>query len=164
MPETAPSTGLFNVGIFSACTDAQLRRLDGIVRRLPFADGETICREGDPADDFHVVLEGGTELVVAGQRIQRHAPGQFVGEVAMLAHQRRIASARSVGDSVIGVISAVDFEDLLIDLPVMTRRLLHGLAERMWDGVRSGALSVTLYGEVGATQRWAREMLPSTTR
>ena len=135
-----------NVGIFAACSDSQLKRLNHIVRQVEFSDSEFICHEGGVANEFHVILEGQAALTTKGTTGQTCGPGEFVGEIAMLARKPRLASVQSVGSSVIGVIHAQAFDDLLIDMPVLARLLLRALAERMWDGFSSGKIEVTGYG------------------
>ena len=142
MPDREPRYALHKVGIFAGCTDAQLRRLDSIVQRVAYPDGAVICNEGDEALDFHVVLDGQAVLSIAGQTVQTCGPGAFFGELAMLAHRSRHATARASGDSLVGAISAEAFEDLLIDMPVLARRLLHSMAERIWEGLDTGGLEV----------------------
>jgi CRP-like cAMP-binding protein len=143
MPAHTSDPNLQKVGIFAACSDSQLKRLGHIVRRVEFADSEFVCLEGQLADGFHVVLEGQAVLTAKGKTTQTCGPGEFIGEIAMLARKPRLASVQSVGPSVIGVIRAQDFDDLLIDIPVLARLLLRGMAERIWEGFSSGKLEVT---------------------
>ena len=141
-----PDPSLEKVGIFAACSDAQLKRLSQIVGRVEFADAEFICHKGEVANAFHVILEGQAVLTVKGTTGQTCGPGEFIGEIAMLAGKPRLASVQAVGNSVIGVIHAQAFDDLLIDMPVLARLLLRAMAERMWEGFSSGKIDVTRYG------------------
>ncbi len=139
----------FRVGLFEGCTDAQLRRLGKIVQKVPYADGQVVCKQGEPANDFHVMLEGLVELSINNMVVQQVGPGEFFGELAMLAGKTRHATARSIGDSLVGAISADAFEDVLIDVPVMSRKLLHSMAERIWGAMAIGVLRVEGPIEVG---------------
>jgi CRP-like cAMP-binding protein len=146
MSAERPDPNLQKVGIFAACSDSQLNRLGHIVRPVDFADVEFICHEGEVADAFQVVLEGQAVLTARGMTVQTCGPGEFIGEVAMLARKPRLASVQAVGTSVVGVVHAQDFDELLIDIPVLARLLLRGMAERIWEGFNSGNLEVTGYG------------------
>jgi CRP-like cAMP-binding protein len=146
MSAERPDPNLQKVGIFAACSDSQLKRLGHIVRRVELSDSEFICHEGEVADTFQVVLEGQAVLTTKGMTVQTCDPGEFIGEVAMLARKARLASVQAVGTSVVGVVHAQDFDDLLIDIPVLARLLLRSMAERIWDGFNSGNLEVTGYG------------------
>jgi CRP-like cAMP-binding protein len=133
---------LQKVGLFAACSDSQLQQLGTLVRRIEFADSEFVCREGEVAESFHIVLEGQAVLTAKGKTIQTCSPGDYIGELALLARKPRIASVQAIGDSVIGVVHAQSFEALLVEVPVLARLLLRGLAERIWEGFDSGNLEV----------------------
>jgi CRP/FNR family transcriptional regulator, cyclic AMP receptor protein len=140
----------FRVGLFEGCTDAQIRRLGTIVQRVPYTDGEVICRQGKPALDFHVMLEGQAELSMNDMVVQQVGPGEFFGELAVLAGRTWHATATSVGESLVGAISAEAFEDVLIDVPAMSRKLLHSMAERIWGAMAIGVLKVEGTIEAGS--------------
>jgi CRP-like cAMP-binding protein len=138
-----PDLNLQKVGVFAACSDSELHRVANLVRRVGFTDSEFVCHEGELADSFHIVLDGQAVLTTNGKVIQTCGPGDYIGELALLARKPRIASVQAVGDSVIGVVHAQSFDALLIEVPVLARLLLRGLAERMWEGFNSGNLEVT---------------------
>ncbi len=120
------------VSVFSRCSQSQLRRLTSIVRQIGVEDGDVICREEELSREFHVVLEGRVRLSAHGRTVYVSKPGEFFGELAMLAATPRMLSAVATGSGLIGVIEANDFEDLLIDVPVFARSVLYGMATHMW--------------------------------
>jgi len=146
MSSAALDPNLLRVGIFGACSDSQLKRLNHIVRQIEFADLEFICNEGQVAEAFHVVLQGQAVLTAEGRTFQTCGPGEIIGEVAMLARKPRLASVQAIGNSTIAVVHAQDFDDLLIDMPVLARQLLRSMAERMWEGFNSGTIQINSYG------------------
>jgi CRP-like cAMP-binding protein len=134
---------LLNVGIFASCTESQLKRLGAMVRRVEYADGEYICHEGDIPEAFHVVVEGHVLITAKGVGRETCGPGDFFGASSVIAHEPRFASAQAVGPAVIGVINADDFDDLLVDMPALTRALLHGMAKRLLVRLNNGTFSMT---------------------
>ncbi|HYM61840.1 MAG TPA: Crp/Fnr family transcriptional regulator [Thermoanaerobaculia bacterium] len=108
---------------------APLCRLRGYER------GETIFREGDPADRIHFVHIGRVKIVKsAGGRdviLEILGPGEPVGAVAVFERRPFPASAVAIEPS--GVLSIPERElfDLLERRPEMVRQLLAGLTYRL---------------------------------
>ena len=97
----AGSQGALNVGeLFSGIADATLAALTGLAKPEEFAEGSTLYKPGDPADDFFVLDAGRVEFQIG--RDERTSPAGFMlrkGEVfgwaALLDdHPARIATAR----------------------------------------------------------------------
>jgi len=77
----------------------QLRRLAAGAPARTFAPGETIIRQGELGESIYFVLEGAVEVFVrrgAGEAlIDRHGPGRYFGELALLGDRRRTATVRA---------------------------------------------------------------------
>ena len=72
------------------------------LRRTRYRRGEVIVAEGEPADRFYIVTSGEAEVI---QRVANRdayvctfAPGQYFGEVGLLASRPRNATVRAVSD------------------------------------------------------------------
>lgn len=135
-------TNPLRVGLFSACSESQLRRLNSIVQQVEVAADEVICRQGEPSEAFHVVLTGRVRLSLDGNAVYTCRPGDFFGEIAMLAEKPRMLSAVAAATSTVGIIERADFEDLLIDMPVLARSLLRTMAVHMWMALTAALPSV----------------------
>jgi CRP-like cAMP-binding protein len=89
-----------------------LRQLAAGAPTRTFAPGETIIRQGELGESIFFVLEGGVEVFVRrgeGEAlIDRHGPGRYFGELALLGDRRRTATVRAAGGewSVAGAESA----------------------------------------------------------
>ena len=64
-----------------------------------FKQGETIFREGDPADCMYAVIEGAVEIHLRGAVVERIAPVGVFGEMALLDRQPRSATAVAAADT-----------------------------------------------------------------
>lgn len=94
-------TALRQVPMLSHMSDDDLRDMLRLMKPVNFASGEVIIREGEPGDDFFIVLEGhakiavragdGTEMVVG-----EAGPGGFFGELSMLTGELRSARVQAV--------------------------------------------------------------------
>jgi alkyl hydroperoxide reductase subunit AhpC len=89
--------------VFPHLTDPSFGALAEAADKVAFAPGETILEEGDVADRFYVIAGG--EVAVTRRSPEGEAvplgtlgPGQFFGEVGLLAETRRTATVRAVDD------------------------------------------------------------------
>src|SRR5687768_6576667 len=93
-----------------AASLALLDGLEGDVRTLvarsfvpvAYAFGDTVVRQGEPADAFYVIAEGTARVLVeddAGEEISlnRLGPGDAFGEAALLDDSPRTATVRASG-------------------------------------------------------------------
>ncbi len=100
-----------------------------------FEKGETIFREGEPADRIHFVYLGRVKVVKsAGERdiiIEILGPGEPVGAVAVFERRPFPASAITLQPSSIVSIPEREFFTLLERRPEMMRHLLAGLTYRL---------------------------------
>jgi uncharacterized protein YhbP (UPF0306 family) len=84
-----------------------------MLQPLSVPAGETIVREGAPADRFFVIVEGEAELVRGGHGPERLTRGQLFGEVAIMREQPRSATVRAVTDVRLLALDRDTFRDLI---------------------------------------------------
>jgi CRP/FNR family transcriptional regulator, cyclic AMP receptor protein len=97
--------------IFKNLTDGQIEAILRISRKVTFAEGEVIMREGEPGDTMYIILEGGVEVaksLVMGDGDEEadeknkvftrlDASGHAVfGEMALLETMKRTATIKTV--------------------------------------------------------------------
>jgi putative ABC transport system ATP-binding protein len=67
-----------------------------------FVPGETIVREGDPADRFYVIesgqVEGTQSTLQGGMRVLTMRAGEYFGGVGLLATRIRTATVRALSE------------------------------------------------------------------
>ena len=109
--------------------------LEPLCRMRGYEKGETVFREGDPADRIHFVYAGRVKIVKsAGARdiiLEILGPGEPVGVVAAFERGKFPASATAIEPSGLVSIPERDFFALLERRPDMTRRMLAGLTTRL---------------------------------
>ena len=100
-----------------------------------YEKGETIFREGEPADRIHFVVLGRVKIVKsAGGRdviLEILGPGEPVGAVAVFERKPFPAGAVTIEGTSILSIPEREFFQLLETRPEMMRRLLAGLTYRL---------------------------------
>jgi alkyl hydroperoxide reductase subunit AhpC len=104
--------------VFPELAGPELESLGEQAERLTFADGDTIVAEGDAADRFFVIAQGEvavTRRTPEGEEIglATLGPGQFFGEVGILAETRRTATVRAIGDVELLALSWQEFQAAL---------------------------------------------------
>ena len=104
--------------VFPDLAGPDLESLAEQAEKVTFADGDTIVAEGDTADRFFVIAQGEvavTRRAPEGEQIELATlgPGQFFGEVGLLAETRRTATVRAVGDVELLALSWQEFQDTL---------------------------------------------------
>ncbi|HEX8857299.1 MAG TPA: redoxin domain-containing protein [Thermoleophilaceae bacterium] len=104
--------------VFPSLTGPALDSLAERAEKVSVVAGDTIVAEGDPADRFYVIAKG--EVAVTrrgpeGQEIELATlgPGQFFGEVGLLAETRRTATVRAVADVELLALSWQEFQAAL---------------------------------------------------
>lgn len=127
---------LRQVPLFSNMDDNDLLHLAHVVHRKSVPKGHVLFREGDPGDEFLVVVEGsikveinsedGKELTLAILR-----PYQFVGELALLDDFPRSATVVTLEDCKFLVISKADFHRTVESYPRMCLPILRTLSRRV---------------------------------
>ncbi len=100
--------------MFPNLTTAQIERLALKGHRRPVAQGEMLFEAGASTTPFFVVTAGQIEIFrpspEGAENVTVHGPGQFTGEVNMLAGRRSLVSARA---SEAGEVIEMDRERLL---------------------------------------------------
>src|SRR6185312_11255324 len=95
LPPTAKSTA---ERMFPQLTPAQIARVAAHGRTRTMQQGEVLFDVGDPAVQFLLVLSGQIESVrqlpEGDELVAVHNPGQFSGEVSLLAGRRALVRAR----------------------------------------------------------------------
>jgi len=93
--------------------------------------GHTVFRFGDPGDTAYVIESGRVEVLAAGvRRIATLEAGALFGEVALLDHQPRTATVRTLEPTVLVCIDRGHVDELLKRTDPVIRHLLTLLLER----------------------------------
>jgi uncharacterized protein YhbP (UPF0306 family) len=77
------------------------------------AAGETIVREGTPADKFFLITEGEAEVLRAGRTLETLSAGQLFGEVAIMREQPRSVTVKALSDVKLLALDRDRFRDLI---------------------------------------------------
>ncbi|MEI7841727.1 MAG: EAL domain-containing protein [Gallionellaceae bacterium] len=104
------------------------------LNRQVFGIGETIFKEGDEGDCAYLIEDGVVEIFVTingqEQRVNQIGKSELFGEVALIDHQPRTATARAVNKVVLITIQRKTVTELLEKTDPIVRHLLLVILER----------------------------------
>lgn len=135
MPETydplSPETeALRNVPFFANLTPEDLDRIAQIGRRQSYEPGEAIVSKDTEGGGLYVILSG-SATVEAGGRTHTLGPGQFIGEMALLAGKPRSATVTAAEPVEAMTLETMYFEPFLVKNPSVAVTILKGVVERL---------------------------------
>jgi len=112
---------------YSVITDLPVQRVESIIATLQsieVAAGETIVRQGAPADRFFILVDGEAEVSRDEDGTQRRIaslrPGQLFGEVSIMRDQPRSATVRATTDAKLLALERERFRDLVAEAMEIT--------------------------------------------
>ncbi len=117
--------------LFELCSKRDLRRIAAIAVEREVDAGAELIREGEPAGEFYVVVEGEVDVRRRGRRVARLGDGSFVGEIALLSRSPRTATVIAATPLRVLAISGRDFVALLDTLPELWLKVARTLANRV---------------------------------
>jgi len=117
--------------LFTSCSDAELAEIDSLSDEVHVPAGRQLIGQGDVGREFVVIISGEASVNRNGVEVARLGPGQYFGELALLAGVERNATVTAVTDLTVEVINRRGFQTLLEDSPGLSRSLLHAMAVRL---------------------------------
>jgi CRP-like cAMP-binding protein len=121
---------LRRIPFFQDLTDQDLRQIGALGERRTFAEGEAIVEKGTHGMAMFVILSG-TASVETGGRVHQLEPGDFVGEMSMLAGKPRSATVTALEPVEALAIETIAFKPFLMKNPSVAVALLERVASRL---------------------------------
>lgn len=124
--------------IFKSLTPAEAETLAGRFKTRSLPAGQILFNLGDPGEEMILVREGQIAIYMpdparpeAGQALRIFKSGDILGEMALIDHLPRSASARAESDSLIAALSLENFRALLASQPEVATSVMSGLSGRI---------------------------------
>lgn len=142
----------------------ELKVLRQVTLERRFATGQEIFREGEPGDGVYVVKAGSVEISgMLNQGTPRVfstiGPGGVFGEMAVIEHRPRSASAVAVGDTEVYFIPRGELLTLIERSPGLALSLLQQISHRLRDFNRHYLNEVVQAERMAAIGRFARSIV-----
>jgi CRP-like cAMP-binding protein len=136
-PSENPQELLRKVWLFSGCSDAELGYIASLVTPRSIEAGTAVVREGEPGDDFFVIVSGSATPTVDGDQVGELTSGSFFGEMALLDGGERLATVTATTPMALLVLNREDFNIMLeAAMPAIAPKLLAVVGRRMRDLAR----------------------------
>jgi CPA2 family monovalent cation:H+ antiporter-2 len=121
---------LGRVPLFASLDDAQRLELAAGFSVKTAEAGSHLIGEGSHGYSFFVLLEGTADVTSSGATIAQLAPGDFFGEIAIVAGGRRTASVTTTSHARLLVLSADEFRRLADAHPAIAAQIERAMRER----------------------------------
>jgi len=119
------------VPLFASASKSELAEIATIADEIDLPGGKTVIQEGDTGREFFVLVEGTAEVIRGGKRVASLGPGDFFGEIALIAKTPRNATITTTSPVRALVITDRAFRQLLDHSPTIAVGVLVALAERL---------------------------------
>src|SRR5262245_35328070 len=119
------------VPLFATASKPELEEIASIADEIDLPEGKVVIKEGDTGREFLVFIEGTADVERGGRKLASLGPGDFAGEIALIAKMPRTATITTTSAVRALVITDRAFRQLLDHSPQIQIRVLNALAERL---------------------------------
>ena len=129
-PDEALLRHVASLPVFTGVAPARLEAILGRRRMRPVAAGETVIRQGDPADRFAVIVAGRFDVSrrepgsAAATHLRTMGPDEVFGEIGLLTGVPRTATVTAASDGRLLELEGADFLELVAAGPGVANRFL----------------------------------------
>ena len=120
-----------HVPLFAACSKKELAEIASIADEIDLPSGKVLMEQGGEGREFFVLIEGTADVIQDGRKVNSMGPGDFFGEIALVAKTPRTATIKATSPLRALVINDRAFRALLEHSPKIQLGVLQALAERV---------------------------------
>ncbi len=128
---TAPVELIKKVPLFADLTDRELRDVASSMKERTFSAGDTVMEEGKGGVGFFVIDDGTATVSVGGSERGNLKPGDYFGEIALIADMDRTATITADTDLRCYGMTFWDFRPLVKTNASIAWKLLQTMAQRL---------------------------------
>jgi CRP-like cAMP-binding protein len=121
------------IPLFALLSEKDQKKVASLADEVDVVSGAHLVDEGKFAHEFFVIEEGTAEVVHDGKTVATLGPGDFFGEIALLAAERRNASVIAKTAMKLIVIFGPNFRSLEGELPELHERVQEAIKARSRD-------------------------------
>jgi len=123
---------LRRVALFAEMSPTDLKQVASIAAEMFYPDGVYLAHSGEAGDEMYIIVSGEVQVLSeAGTEIVRRKAGEYVGEMALISQEPRIASLVAAGDVRTLCISQKQFHGILRERPETGLAVMRVLCERV---------------------------------
>jgi CRP/FNR family cyclic AMP-dependent transcriptional regulator len=121
---------LASIDLFSSLSKRERREIANRADEIEVPEGTPLVREGEFAYEFFVIEEGSAEVLREGEHVADLGPGDFLGEMGIVAQAPRNASVVAREPTRVMVLSEQDFRGVARSFPAVAQRIREAVRER----------------------------------
>jgi len=121
------------VPLFADLDERSLQAVAVLAREVTAKAGDVLMLEGEPGDAFYVIVDGTIRVEHGDRAVRSMTLGGFLGEVALVQHGARTATATCVTDCRLLELRRHEFERLMDTMPAVHRRIRAAIERRTRD-------------------------------
>ena len=131
MPQSDRVALLKQVPLFADLDRRDLEQVAESLKERTFGAGETVATEGERGVGFFIIQEGEARVTIAGDERRRLGPGDYFGEIALIAETDRTATVSAETELRCLGMTFWDFRPLVESNGKIAWKLLQALAKQM---------------------------------
>jgi len=124
---------LAEIELFAELNAKELRRLTTFMTTVTIKTGRDLTVQGAPGREFMIVIEGEASVRRNGRLIATLGPGDFFGELAVIAGVPRTATVTAETPMVVEALNRREFSAVLDENPRLARKILVGAVKRLHE-------------------------------
>ena len=117
--------------LFAGLARNELEELAKVTEDLEDEAGKVLCREGETAREFFVIVEGEVGVTKGGEEIRTLSDGDFFGEIGLLEDVPRTATVTAKTPIRYFVLTRQSFRGLLDRQHEIEHKVMRALTERV---------------------------------
>ena len=117
--------------LFQGLSRDELQDLAKVTEDLEVEPGRVLCREGERACEFFVIVDGEVAVTKDGRELRTLSGGDFFGEIALIEDVPRTATVTARTPLRFFVLTRQSFWSLIEHQPDVERKVLRALAQRV---------------------------------
>jgi hypothetical protein len=127
---------LRRVRMFGDLGPRDLKQIAEVASEHVYPDGELVAEQGEAGDEMHIVVSGAIRVVMGadggpGREVARRGTGEYVGEMAIISEEPRMASLVCDGEVRTLSIDRRRFERILKERPDASLAVMRDLCDRL---------------------------------
>jgi CRP-like cAMP-binding protein len=122
---------LAEIELFSELTKKELKRVASFMTRITVKAGRDLTVQGQPGREFMVIADGEATVRRNGRVIAHFKPGDFFGELAVIAGVPRTATVTADTDMVVEALNRREFSSMLDESAKIAKKVLVGAVKRL---------------------------------
>ncbi|MDW3217316.1 MAG: cyclic nucleotide-binding domain-containing protein [Acidimicrobiales bacterium] len=124
---------LADIELFSELSKKELRKVASFMTPITVKAGRDLTIQGQPGREFMIIAEGEATVRRNGRVLARYQPGDFFGELAVIAGVPRTATVTADTDMVVEALNRREFSSMLDESPKLAKKILVGAVKRLHE-------------------------------